>query len=371
MEPYPHRRRGQLRRAGGLGRVATGRLVDRPLRYAPGIGAQRLCPRACHHLLVWATIPITFYLAYGVGRVIFASPVKIGSSVVVSRWFIRMRGRAIGTLFMSYSIGMIAFPLIASAVIAGRGWQDASMLLGLLVWAIALLPVVLLMAERPEDVGLRPDGDPERPAVSTGGAPAAEEPAWALKEAMRTPSLWILATATGSLLLAQAGVNTHLAAPARPGPEYGLSRGRTQPERSVPGARKHLLGMDRGTVPGQARDGLGGGLHRRDGGTVHHRRLHGRSLGLLRSLRLRCGRDPGGPAGSLRQFLRAAVLGRNPGGNRTLYHLGPSHRSASLGGGLRSDRQLPYRLHRVRLVGGVHGSPGALRQAAATSGTCR
>ena len=69
---------------------------------------------------------------------------------------------------MSHSIGMIAFPLIASAVIAGRGWQDAWMLLGLLVWAIALLPVVLLMAERPEDVGLRPDGHPERPAVSTG-----------------------------------------------------------------------------------------------------------------------------------------------------------------------------------------------------------
>ena len=60
--------------------------------------------------LSWATIPITFYLAYGVGRVIFASPVQIGSSVVVSRWFIRMRGRAIGTLFMSHSIGMIAFP---------------------------------------------------------------------------------------------------------------------------------------------------------------------------------------------------------------------------------------------------------------------
>ena len=62
--------------------------------------------------LSWATIPITFYLAYGVGRVIFASPVQIGSSVVVSRWFIRMRDRAIGTLFMSHSIGMIAFPLL-------------------------------------------------------------------------------------------------------------------------------------------------------------------------------------------------------------------------------------------------------------------
>ena len=191
--------------------------------------------------LSWATIPITFYLAYGVGRVIFASPVQIGSSVVVSRWFIRMRGRAIGTLFMSHSIGMIAFPLIASAVIAGRGWQDAWMLLGLLVWAIALLPVVLLMAERPE----------------------------------------------GANFFGRRSL--------------GAIRGVTEP------FSDHL-------------------------GPIHRRVTRGR------------------PTPSDRQ-------------------LGPSHRS--LGGGLRSDRQLPYRLHRVRLVGGVYGSPGALRQAAATSGTCR
>ena len=170
--------------------------------------------------LAWATIPAAFYLAYGVGRVIFASPVQIGSSVVVSRWFIRMRGRATGTLFLSHSMGMISFPLLASAVIASRGWQDAWILLGLLVWAIALLPVVLLMAERPEDVGLRPDGDRDAPTVQSGGTAAAQEPAWTLKEAMRTPALWILATATGSLFLVQAGVNTHLAAHLR---DQGLS----------------------------------------------------------------------------------------------------------------------------------------------------
>ena len=170
--------------------------------------------------LAWATIPVAFYLAYGVGRVIFASPVQIGSSVVVARWFVRMRGRATGTLFLSHSLGMISFPLIASAVIASRGWQDAWILLGLLVWAIALLPVALLMAEQPEDVGLRPDGDQDVPVSQADGVPAPEESAWALKEAMRTPALWILATATGSLFLVQAGVNTHLAAHLR---DQGLS----------------------------------------------------------------------------------------------------------------------------------------------------
>ena len=43
--------------------------------------------------LAWATVPVAFYVAYGAGRVIFSSPVQIGSSVVVSRWFIRRRGR--------------------------------------------------------------------------------------------------------------------------------------------------------------------------------------------------------------------------------------------------------------------------------------
>ena len=170
--------------------------------------------------LAWATVPVAFYIAYGISRVIFASPVPIGGSVVVSRWFARMRGRANGMLFASYSIGLIAFPLIASAVIASRGWQDAWIVLGALVWIIALIPVTFLMVERPEDLGLRPDGDSEPDATDAAGAPPPEEPAWTLQEAMRTPTLWILAIGVGPLFLVQAGVNTHLAALLR---DQGLS----------------------------------------------------------------------------------------------------------------------------------------------------
>ena len=180
--------------------------------------------------LAWATVPAAFYLAYGVGRVIFSSPVQIGSSVVVSRWFVRMRGRASGILFGSHSIGLVLFPLIASVIIGASGWREAWIVLGLLVWAIALLPTSLLLVQQPEDVGLRPDGDPPLTPVADGEAtaesaastpaPAAEEPVWTLKEAMRTPTLWMFATATGMVFLVQAGVNTHLAAYLR---DLGLS----------------------------------------------------------------------------------------------------------------------------------------------------
>ena len=171
--------------------------------------------------LAWATAPVAFYLAYGVGRVIFSSPVQIGSSVVVSQWFVRMRGRTSGILFGSHSVGLVLFPLIASVIIGVSGWRDAWIVLGLLVWAIALLPTALLLVQQPEDVGLRPDGDDpilpgEDGLAGTESVPSAatatEEPVWTLREAMHTPALWMFATATGMVFLVQAGVNTHLAA---------------------------------------------------------------------------------------------------------------------------------------------------------------
>ena len=160
--------------------------------------------------LAWATVPIAFYLAYGLGRVIFSSPLNIGPSVVVSRWFVRRRGLATGFLFLSHSLGMITFPLIAGLVIKYRGWEDAWIVLGVLVWILALGPVSMLVRQTPEEVGLLPDGDP--PKSQVGGAETSavtEEQNWTLREAARTPTLWLLAMATGSLFLLQSGTNIH------------------------------------------------------------------------------------------------------------------------------------------------------------------
>ena len=160
------------------------------------------------------TIPWVFYIAYGTGRVIFASPVQIGTSVVVSRWFIRMRGRTNGILGLSHSAGMVLFPLIASIVIAQSGWRDAWFVLSVVVFVVALLPVALLISEQPEDLGLRPDGDgvDDTPQTDDGAASVTKEPSWTSSDAMRTPALWLLALATGLMFFMHAGSNTHAAA---------------------------------------------------------------------------------------------------------------------------------------------------------------
>ena len=113
--------------------------------------------------LAWATIPATFYLAYAAGRVVFHTAAPIGASTVASRWFVRMRGRAIGVIFLCGAIGGVVFTMTAALIIEQSGVAAAWITLGVICLAVALLPNLLLVAERPDDLGLRPDGDTGRP----------------------------------------------------------------------------------------------------------------------------------------------------------------------------------------------------------------
>ena len=161
--------------------------------------------------LSWATAPLAFYVAYAIARSMFSSPIKIGSSVAVSRWFIARRGRATGVLFLSHAAGMTTFPLIAGLVVARSGWQDAWLVLGIVVIVVALLPAFLIV-QNPEDAGLRPDGAPPGSGGGAAREDAAREPTWTLREAVRTPALWMLALAGGFVFMIQAGTNVHVGA---------------------------------------------------------------------------------------------------------------------------------------------------------------
>ena len=178
--------------------------------------------------LAWLSAHIAiFYAALAVGRIMFSSPLNVGAATVVGRWFVRQRGRATGLLFLSHSGGMAAFPLVATWVSAAYGWQTAWIVLGAMVYVIALAPVALLVAERPEDVGLLPDGDPPSAATSSAPSPASAaaghrrrpaaaastvgERQWGARQALGTPALWVLALGTGSLFLLQSGTNVYQA----------------------------------------------------------------------------------------------------------------------------------------------------------------
>ena len=173
--------------------------------------------------LTWATVPAAFYITYAIGRVIFTGPIPIAASVVVARWFVRKRGRATGMLSFCHTGGMILFPAVAALVIHLHNWQGAWFVLGILVIVIALAPVALLIIQLPEDVGLYPDGaSPPRDITTSSTDTSFNDPIWSLKEAISTPSLWILALATGSVYFIQSGTNLHQGAYFI---DQGLSKG--------------------------------------------------------------------------------------------------------------------------------------------------
>lgn len=157
--------------------------------------------------LAWAAVPWAFYLAYAVGRVVFASSVQIGASVAVANWFTGRRGRAMALLMGAHSLGMGLFPLLAQLAMNSGGIAYAWTRLGLLVWATALLPPLLLVASRPEEVGVPVEGGPAR-----RGASGEEKSGYTLGDAVRTPALWLLALAGGLMFLVHSGVNLHQAA---------------------------------------------------------------------------------------------------------------------------------------------------------------
>ena len=169
--------------------------------------------------MAWLSVHIAiFYAALAVGRIMFSSPLNVGPATVVGRWFVRQRGRATGLLFLSHSGGMVVFPLVATWVSVAYGWETAWIVLGIMVYGIALLPASLLIAQRPENVGLLPDGDhPDdvddtvETSTTSDGQSADEGMEWTTREAIRTPALWVLALGTGFLFLLQSGTNTYQA----------------------------------------------------------------------------------------------------------------------------------------------------------------
>ena len=98
----------------------------------------------------------------------------LATSVLVSNWFLRRRGTALGILFTGTSLGGIVIPLLATPIILKYGWRSAMIAVSLLVWFVLLPGVIFLVKTKPGDIGLLPDGEPVEggPESATYRAPA-------------------------------------------------------------------------------------------------------------------------------------------------------------------------------------------------------
>ena len=134
----------------------------------------------------------------------------IGSLVVnvtLSKWFVELRGRAIGIGAIGFSIGGILIAPPLTAFVDDFGWRAGWQVLAVVTAAI-IFPIALLFRRQPEDHGLNPDG---RSAEELHGGAAQRIEAdylnsYTRREALRTPALYMITFAFGIAVIGIGGV---------------------------------------------------------------------------------------------------------------------------------------------------------------------
>jgi MFS family permease len=115
-------------------------------------------------------------------------------ATVAARWFTARRGLVVGILTASSATGQLIFlPLLAS-VTDHMGWRIGLGMMCAMLGIVAFV-VLMVMRDRPGDVGLRPFGDQDTqplPAPASNKAPIMAAALGTLRDASRTRAFWVL-----------------------------------------------------------------------------------------------------------------------------------------------------------------------------------
>jgi MFS family permease len=121
----------------------------------------------------------------------------IPNQTLISNWFTRKRGMAMGITLAGIGFGGLVMPPLAGFLIAEFGWRMAFAVLGSLVLVIVVGVTLAVVRSQPADLGLLPDGEPLGPEARPGdpidaAGEAAELPGLRLSEALKTGAFWLL-----------------------------------------------------------------------------------------------------------------------------------------------------------------------------------
>ncbi|WP_027108021.1 MFS transporter [Lacticigenium naphthae] len=132
-------------------------------------------------------------------------------NVLIPQWFVSKRGRALS--FISYGgvMGAAFIPPLNNYLI-----QNYSLSIAWLFWAammfFILLPIAFFfMKNRPEDIGLLPDGAEKLSELNKSKAkPASEAVSWTLQEAKQTRSFWLMLFVSAVPSLLNTAITFHI-----------------------------------------------------------------------------------------------------------------------------------------------------------------
>jgi len=139
-----------------------------------------------------------FYLFYIFNAVGYVCGGPLPNQVLLSRWFDKARGKAMGFAYLGIGIGGYLVLKLSPRLVDAFAWRGALQVLGILIIVLAL-PLAYFVRDEP-------DGSADaRPAAA-----AAQGPAMPIRALFRAPAFYLLAIGSMCSIGAVGGTNQHL-----------------------------------------------------------------------------------------------------------------------------------------------------------------
>ncbi len=154
------------------GSIFVGRLLD---RIAPCwiMTSGAVIAAAGYILTGFINTPLNLYLTYGLLVGLGAAGMGVvACSSSVGKWFIKMRGLALGIATMGISFGTMTLTPLAGYLSEYFSWRIGLLVLGIITFIVGIAVSQTLMHKtRPEAYGLLPDGDKITLPVQSSNVP--------------------------------------------------------------------------------------------------------------------------------------------------------------------------------------------------------
>ncbi len=146
-----------------------------------------------------------FYLFYLLNALGYVCGGPLPNQVLLSRWFDRARGRAMGIAYLGIGVGGALVPYLSTGLTQALGWRASLQIVGLLVVLIAF-PLAYFVKEAP------PRAEPalQKPADAAAQARRQAGSGAEVGAILRSPAFYLLAFGSMCSIGAVGGTNQHL-----------------------------------------------------------------------------------------------------------------------------------------------------------------
>ena len=160
-------------------------------------------------------ISLYFVFSYISFMLIFTLPMALGVTMMgnisvsklISLWFRKYTGRALGIASVGVSFGGFIFPNLTSFLLGDLGltWREAYLLFGILIILINVPVVYLFVVNKPSDINQVPDGE-----EITDNSDDALGIDWTIQDLLKDRNFWILSLVFAIQFCSMMGILSHI-----------------------------------------------------------------------------------------------------------------------------------------------------------------